>query len=92
MAKGVIKLRLSRGGIYLGIWVGPLCNHKYPYKRDTHRASLAVQWLKNPPANVRYTVWKYPDLGSILVDPWSGKISHAAEQLSPCASNTEPAL
>ena len=44
MAKGVIKLRLSRGGIYLGIWVGPTCNDKYPYKRDTHRASLAVQW------------------------------------------------
>ena len=24
-------------------------------------------------------------------DPWSGKIPHAAEQLSPCATTTEPA-
>ena len=24
-------------------------------------------------------------------EPWSGKISHAAEQLSPCAATTEPA-
>ena len=23
-------------------------------------------------------------------DPWSGKIPHAAEQLSPCATTTEP--
>ena len=25
-------------------------------------------------------------------EPWSGKIPHAAEQLSPCATTTEPAL
>ena len=25
-------------------------------------------------------------------EPWSGKISHAAEQLSPCATATEPVL
>ena len=25
------------------------------------------------------------------VKPWSGKIPHAAEQLSPCATTTEPA-
>ena len=25
-------------------------------------------------------------------DPWSGKIPHAVEQLSPCAKTTEPAL
>ena len=24
--------------------------------------------------------------------PWSGKIPHAAEQLSPCATTTEPVL
>ena len=24
-------------------------------------------------------------------EPWSGKIPHAAEQLSPCATTTEPA-
>ena len=24
-------------------------------------------------------------------DPWSGKIPHAVEQLSPCATTTEPA-
>ena len=26
------------------------------------------------------------------LDPWSGKIPHAAEQLSPCTTTTEPAL
>ena len=25
-------------------------------------------------------------------DPWSGKIPHAAEQLSPCTTTTEPVL
>ncbi|KAJ8777311.1 hypothetical protein J1605_014694 [Eschrichtius robustus] len=25
-------------------------------------------------------------------EPWSGKIPHAAEQLSPCITTTEPAL
>ena len=38
--------------------------------------------VKNPPANAGHT-------GS---SPWSGKIPHAAEQLSPCATTTEPAL
>ena len=37
--------------------------------------------VKNPPANAG-------DTGS---KPWSGKIPHAAEQLSPCATTTEPA-
>ena len=26
------------------------------------------------------------------LEPWSGKIPHAAEQLSPCATTTEPAF
>ena len=39
--------------------------------------------VKNPPANVR-------DMGSI---PGPGtKISHAAEQINPCATTTEPVL
>ena len=36
--------------------------------------------VKNPPANA----------GDIGFEPWSGKIPHAAEQLSPCATTTEP--
>ena len=35
--------------------------------------------VKNPPANAG-------DMGS---KPWSGKIPHAMEQLSPCATTTE---
>ena len=38
--------------------------------------------VKNPPTNAG-------DTGS---SPWSGKIPHAAEQLSPCTTITEPAL
>ena len=35
--------------------------------------------VKNPPANSGF-------------EPWAGKIPHAAEQLRPCATTTEPAL
>ena len=38
--------------------------------------------VKNPPANA----------GEHGFDPWSGKIPHAAEQLSPYTTTTEPAL
>ena len=44
-------------------------------------ASLVVQWLRI----------LLPMQGT-QVQAWSGKISHAAEQLSPCATTTEPAL
>ena len=37
--------------------------------------------VKNPPANA-----------GDMFEPWSGKIPHAAEQLSPCATTTKPAL
>ena len=37
--------------------------------------------VKNLPAN-----------GGHGFNPWSGKIPHDAEQLSPCATTTEPAL
>ena len=38
--------------------------------------------VENPPANA----------GVHGFESWSGKIPHAAEQLSPCATTTEPAL
>ena len=38
--------------------------------------------VKNPSANA----------GGHRFEPWSRKIPHAAEQLSPCATATEPAL
>ncbi|KAJ8794078.1 hypothetical protein J1605_019070 [Eschrichtius robustus] len=38
--------------------------------------------VKNPPAKCRGHAF----------EPWSGKIPHAEEQLSPCATTTEPAL
>ena len=37
--------------------------------------------VKNPSANARDRF-----------EPWYGKIPHAAEQLSPCTTTTEPAL
>ena len=45
-------------------------------------ASPVAQWLKNLPANA----------GENGFEPWSGKIPHAAEQLSSCATITEPVL
>ena len=45
------------------------------------RTSLVVQWLRVclPMQGTRFK-------------PWSGKIPHAAEQLKPCATTTEPVL
>ena len=37
---------------------------------------------KNPPANA----------GAQGFDPWSGKIPHAPEHLSPCATTIQPSL
>ena len=45
------------------------------------RASLVAQWLRI----------HLPSRGPGF-EPWSGKIPHAAEQLSPCATTTEPVL
>ena len=45
-----------------------------------------------------FTIWATSGLESALkcrgyrFDPWSGKISHASEQLSLCATTTEPTL
>ena len=44
-------------------------------------ASLVARWLRI----------RLPMQGHGF-EPWSGKISHAAEQLSPCATTTEPVL
>ena len=49
-------------------------------KKGILRTSLVAQWLKS--------ACQY---GEHRLDPWSGKIPHAAEQLSPCATSTEPA-
>ena len=45
------------------------------------RTSLVAQWLRV----------LLPMRGHGF-EPWSGKIPHAAEQLSPCTTTTEPAL
>ena len=44
-------------------------------------ASLVVQWLRI----------RLPIQGTYGFEPWSGKIPHAAEQLGPWATTTEPA-
>ena len=46
-----------------------------------YRASLVAQWLR---ICLPLQVHRF--------EPWSGKIPHAAEQLRPCATTTEPAL
>ena len=57
------------------------------YKNEQKFKSICKQGfpggtvVKNPPANA-----------GDRFEPWSGKIPHAAEQLSPCATTTEPAL
>ena len=38
---------------------------------------------QNPPANA---------CRALRLDPWSGKIPHAVEQLNPCTTTIEPTL
>ena len=47
--------------------------------KTRHRGFPGGAVVKNPPANVEF-------------NPWPRKIPHAAEQLSPCTTITEPAL
>ena len=50
-------------------------------KKKINRTSLVAQWLRI----------HLPMQGHGF-EPWSGKIPHTAEQLSLCATTTEPAL
>ena len=50
------------------------------FLKNVIKASLVVQWYKNPPANAG-------DVSSI-----PGPDPHALGQLSPCATTTEPSL
>ena len=52
-----------------------------PLPKSALGASLVAQWLRIhlPMQGYRFK-------------PWSGKIPHAAEQLSPCTTTTEPAF
>ena len=59
---------------------GILCC-KIETKQIKHRDFPGGSVVKNPPANA----------GGHGFEPWSGKIPHATEQLSPCATTTEPA-
>ena len=58
-----------------------------PSKNGNHPSEKGVSGfpggavLKNLPANA-----------GDRFEPWSGKIPHAVEQLSPCTTTTEPAL
>ena len=52
------------------------------FKNHIYRGFPGGAVVKNPPANA----------GDYGFEPWSWKIPHAAEQLSLCATTTEPAL
>ena len=49
-------------------------------KRRKAGTALVAQWLRI----------RLPMQGIQGFEPWSGKIPHAAEQLSPCATTSEP--
>ena len=51
------------------------------FKSKTKGTSLVAQWV-----GIHLTMQE------TWLDPWSGKTSHAAGQLSPCATATEPEL
>ena len=51
-------------------------------KKSTSRDFPGGTVVKNPPANA----------GDTGLSPGLGKIPHATEQLSPCATTTEPVL
>ena len=49
--------------------------------KDNAKTSLVVQWLRI-----------HLEMLGTWFNPWSGKIPHTMEELSPCATTTEPAL
>ena len=55
-----------------------------PHRSQNEKAEIGTA-VKNLPANAGDMV-SSPGLGS---KPWSGKIPHAVEQLSPCGTTTE---
>ena len=61
---------------------GPRHHHEHILLKKQHRDFPGGGVVENPPADAG-------DTGSI---PRSGKIPHAAEQLSPCATTAEPVL
>ena len=62
--------------------VTPLLNNDTVYFKNKDRDFPGGAVVKNPPANAQ-------DTGSI---PGPGRFPHAAEQLSPCTTTTEPEL
>ena len=56
-------------------------NLNRPIRSNEIGTSLVAQWLR-----------VYLPMKGTRVQTWSGKIPHAVEQLSPCATTTEPAL
>ena len=67
--------------ILIGLWFHIVCRQTY-VKIYQIRDFPGGTVVKNPPTNA----------GGHRFDPWAGKIPHAEEQLSPCATTTEPAL
>ena len=70
---------------FIGCFILKKKCHWYTYLLGSEGASLVAQWL-------RICLAMPGILDGILFNPWSGKIPHAAEQLSPCITTTEPAL
>ena len=77
---GKFKCRLtSSASVTLGLAPGASLGSLLEMQRLQDFPGGAV--VKNTPANA-----------GDRFEPWSSKIPHAAEQLSPCATTTEPAL
>ena len=73
------KLRFSKWG-HLGFRVEPKSSDRCPYKK---KAGLPW-WLSEKESTCQRRRHGF--------DPWARKIPHAEEQLSPCATTTEPVL
>ena len=77
---------------------------KHPSRRKV--AGLSLRKEPKPKTKKKEDCWKYGSGTSLVVqwlrirlpcrghrfEPWSEKIPHAVEQLSPCTTTTEPAL
>ena len=75
----VIKLRILIWEMILGWRGSPKCNHEDLYKREA-----GLPWW--------HSGWESAcQCRGHGFEPWSGRIPHAAEQLGPWATTTEPA-
>ena len=80
-------------------WKPPKCPSTDEWKKEVWYIYTMEYYSATKKNEIMPSAATWMDLEMIILsevrhgfEPWSGKIPHAAEQLSPCATTTEPVL